>query len=218
MNTAKRFQNHRRGILAGMQTAQDLRILLKTRIAQFLYNAMIVMVEDFLLEGEPGSLVDTCPPEEAWHYKVALAKSEVFAMIMTGVWFQLPMGFAVNQTRSYFEYNVYGGPDFLIEELEGMIMQDPRVLDVGALTWDHPDFAEYLDGCWIGSLLDTATLGGMIARQSAKLTASPSYVKNEFYRRDREAIMSLHLGSMPHPVEPHEVTVEEQEVEDTNPG
>jgi hypothetical protein len=195
MSTVKRFQCKRRGVAQGMSVAQDLRQLLRARTADLLYNALVVMVEDFPAEVPPGPNVVLDGVDvsafDPWDYQVLSASTAVFTGIMTGQWFQLPVGFAVNQNRHRFEYNVYG-PSFLVEEFEGLILTDKRVVDVGEIDCDdYGVFAEHLDGCWLGTLLDISTLHGMVARQADTMKSLKSYVKNEHYRSDAKLLTDM---------------------------
>lgn len=214
MNMVKRFQNKVRGVAPGMATAKGLRQLLRARTADFLYNALVVMVEDYpasMPEG-PNVVLDgvNLSEADAWEYTVMAASAEVYTGIMTGSWFTLPVGFAVNQNRHKFEYNVYG-PAFLVEEFEGLMLQCDHVTDVGVLYPGHAEFAEYLDGCWLGSLMDASTLHGMIARQADTMKELKSYVKNDHYRGDSKIIKEFVEAANSSKILFHELT------EPTNP-
>lgn len=183
MKSAKQFQSLYSGSGHGVILAKQLRGFLQKEVDQFIYNALIVMVEDsphFMMP--TGS---TLSEKTLWEQNVKAAMADVFANLASGSWLDLPIGLAFDITTERASYMLYG-PQFLVDaDLEPVLKANEYLVEVEPKDQDIRHW-------WLGTLLSIESLSTQLDEQAEKLKNSHgSYVKSGNFRSHRSHILGF---------------------------
>jgi hypothetical protein len=190
LETIKRYRVKDPDLYQALGELEYLRGEFQQAADQFLYHALIVMVEEFpQVVGVQTDPDDTDIDQKLWTQEVMAASVLLFTGLMTGSWpFTIPSGLAFSIYEGQVILMAYGQYEWIILDLQPILEATEQIEELGMA------YVEIITPYyWQGPVLSHDNLHAQISVQVDKLIKTHrSYLKYGNYRKHRSLIMSFH--------------------------
>jgi hypothetical protein len=179
-----------------MEVLELLREEFQIAAEQFLYHALIVMIEEFpQVVGVTHESDDPEVNEKLWAQVVMAASVTFFTGVITETWaFKLPAGLAFSIQEGSVFVMPYGPHDWVLSDLQPILEASEDLEEEGIA-----HHIENTGAYWQGSVLTRDQLHAQLSVQVDKLIKSGgSYVKHGNFRKHKSLIMSFYNKENPH--------------------